>query len=590
MGKRKWTAEEIKALAYGVLTHGTSKWKKIKMDTELNDVLSLRSNVDLKNKWSNMIRTRHYKKMPALMIRMWFEETMNEMINSGSLTKESSWDFYLDIGKEKVICLVKTGGYVPVVENCGKSSSPRLVAIFGSEDILQLTLLRLPWQSVTRFMSVSKRWHQVISSPSLVLEHELLNYQLLGFYRSNTNVWTRRFVPFIPLDEHREEYLSRKKKLGRTLDFNAHYLFLNYLECCNGLILHSYHDDDAKEPDIYLVHNPIADTEAVLPVCPESTQEPSRFNVFGLAFEPSGLPPHFKVLNMFDVKAGIKVNTFSSITKLWSSGVHDVEPLLGEDYILSGSSIFYKGALHWLLNPSGFVAYNIKSRSFTLMKVPGDRDDGYCFCKNKIVGRPYCVCRSLVEYWGGCLAYTRVTMSNELSVWVLEDYYRGKWAKSYNICLKFDLSSRRSLAYGKVVCFNPKVAGVMFINIKNKIFACNTITGELKELLENIDSRDIDNFLVCPYHFSGCPLSFDLRSLGLVTMSSYCHLRHCRKPGLANRDLDVEVAEHGDFLNREKWRRKPKFFDCKIHDHSSERNSKKFIHSCGNFPRFDWNK
>ncbi|KAF6164448.1 hypothetical protein GIB67_025274 [Kingdonia uniflora] len=104
-----------------------------------------------------------------------------------------------------------------------------------------------------------------------------------------------------------------------------------------------------------------------------STEEFNRFSVHGLAFKPSHYPPHFMITTMFDVKEGLKVSTFSSITNCWSSRVHDVEPLLGEDCRLSGSSTYYRG-------------------------------------------RSYCVCRSLVEYRGRCLAYTRVIAEIELSV------------------------------------------------------------------------------------------------------------------------------------------------------------------------------
>ncbi|GLT75388.1 hypothetical protein SLA2020_471190 [Shorea laevis] len=55
--KQKWTAEEEAALKAGVLKHGTGKWRTILSDPEFSDVLRLRSNVDLKDKWRNINAT-----------------------------------------------------------------------------------------------------------------------------------------------------------------------------------------------------------------------------------------------------------------------------------------------------------------------------------------------------------------------------------------------------------------------------------------------------------------------------------------------------------------------------------------------------
>ncbi|OWM83093.1 hypothetical protein CDL15_Pgr011775 [Punica granatum] len=53
--KQKWTAEEEEALRAGVAKHGTGKWKDIQRDPEFNQFLFSRSNIDLKDKWRNMI-------------------------------------------------------------------------------------------------------------------------------------------------------------------------------------------------------------------------------------------------------------------------------------------------------------------------------------------------------------------------------------------------------------------------------------------------------------------------------------------------------------------------------------------------------
>ncbi|KAJ4773492.1 telomere repeat binding factor 1 [Rhynchospora pubera] len=52
--KQKWTAEEEAALKAGIAKHGAGKWRTILRDPEFSEILSLRSNVDLKDKWRNM--------------------------------------------------------------------------------------------------------------------------------------------------------------------------------------------------------------------------------------------------------------------------------------------------------------------------------------------------------------------------------------------------------------------------------------------------------------------------------------------------------------------------------------------------------
>ncbi|KAF8047492.1 hypothetical protein N665_3001s0007 [Sinapis alba] len=56
MGKEKvkWTEDEEDAFLAGVRKHGPGKWKNILRDPEFAAVLSLRSNINLKDKWRNL--------------------------------------------------------------------------------------------------------------------------------------------------------------------------------------------------------------------------------------------------------------------------------------------------------------------------------------------------------------------------------------------------------------------------------------------------------------------------------------------------------------------------------------------------------
>ncbi|KAL6972690.1 hypothetical protein U1Q18_026863 [Sarracenia purpurea var. burkii] len=53
--KQKWASEEEEALRAGVAKHGTGKWKNILKDPHFAPSLTHRSNIDLKDKWRNII-------------------------------------------------------------------------------------------------------------------------------------------------------------------------------------------------------------------------------------------------------------------------------------------------------------------------------------------------------------------------------------------------------------------------------------------------------------------------------------------------------------------------------------------------------
>ncbi|KAF6157809.1 hypothetical protein GIB67_038277 [Kingdonia uniflora] len=442
MGKRKSIMEEKEtALKGGVVKLETRKRKNRNDDTNFSHVFSSRSNLDFKGKKNSM--------------------------DKGSILKKHR-----------------------NVQGSGKSVSP-----MDCDDILILILLRLSWRSVIRFMSVSKRWHRIISDPIMLSKHQSRNCFVLGFHWGGHSSSHPNFC-FIPFDMNRAYNLSGRGNLDVIISTRFR---LKNLESSNGLVLVSYLNGypnehvRENEEEIYCVFNPAPAVtridNVVLPLFSDSTEKSKSFTVEGIAFDPSRNPPYLVVTKMYDVQQGLKVISFSSKTKRWSSKVHDVEPFMGADYKLSGPSTFYKGVLHWLFDPSGLVAYDLKSESFSLMKVPGDRDDGYCFCK-ELAGRPYCICRSLAES-RGCLAYSRVVKDNELSVWVLVDYYRSEWAKSYNICI--NISPPMSLAYGKLICFNPQDSRDVFIKIQNCIYICGVDTGELKVFHEALIQDDAVN-------------------------------------------------------------------------------------------------
>jgi len=62
----RWTPEEEKALREGVKRHGMGRWKYIKTDPEFSQCLTNRSNVDLKDKWRNILVAQGDKEKPSV--------------------------------------------------------------------------------------------------------------------------------------------------------------------------------------------------------------------------------------------------------------------------------------------------------------------------------------------------------------------------------------------------------------------------------------------------------------------------------------------------------------------------------------------
>lgn len=54
-GREKWTAVEVEALLEGMLKHKIGNWVKIKKDPEFSERLKRRNNMDLKDKYKNLL-------------------------------------------------------------------------------------------------------------------------------------------------------------------------------------------------------------------------------------------------------------------------------------------------------------------------------------------------------------------------------------------------------------------------------------------------------------------------------------------------------------------------------------------------------
>ncbi|KAF7127432.1 hypothetical protein RHSIM_Rhsim11G0048400 [Rhododendron simsii] len=267
-----------------------------------------------------------------------------------------------------------------------------------------------------------------------------------------------------------------------------------------------------------------------------------RFMVFGFSFNPYCTNPYFTIVEVTDhaPSNSLRVDAYSSLSpSVWETTFHQLPSNVRDDYVLLGQSIFYEGALHWLLEPSGVIAYNIhaKTISVSLMNIPVDEDyldeNGLCCCIKKMRGSGMyssgrCSCRYLGES-GDQLVYTRVTGDSELSLWILKDYDRGEWSTPRRIAVE-KLST--SLSFGCLLAFDRMDPGLLFIRVKKQIFSYNCVNEELKLLCEiSKDYGGQENCLgfIIPYELPRIPATipngmmpeYD-RCLGYVLYSLKC--------------------------------------------------------------------
>ncbi|KAH7845392.1 hypothetical protein Vadar_001438 [Vaccinium darrowii] len=262
------------------------------------------------------------------------------------------------------------------------------------------------------------------------------------------------------------------------------------LNSSNGLLL-LY---SSKPTPRYEVYNPTVGDRVYVGASYFLENVAEWYMVFGFSFNPYCTNSHFTIVEVTDCAPGnsLRVNVYSSLSpSVWETTFHQLPSNVRDDYVLLGQSTFYKGALHWLLEPFGIIAYDIhaKTISLSLMNIPFDEnyldENGLCNCIKKMRGSGTyssgsCSCRYFGES-GDQLVYTRVTGDSELSLWILKDYDRGEWSPPRRIVLE---NLPTSLYFGCVLAFDRMDPGFLFIRVKKQIFSYRCENEELKLLLE----------------------------------------------------------------------------------------------------------
>ncbi|KAJ6743445.1 F-BOX PROTEIN INTERACTION DOMAIN PROTEIN-RELATED [Salix viminalis] len=329
---------------------------------------------------------------------------------------------------------------------------------------------------MARCKSVSKQWLSWLSCKYFLTQKQAKNLTLAGFYYNSTyNTYQGCCLvpPLPPLLPQDDRHGTRRGILAP-------------LNSSNGLVL-LYNSYLGKGNSSFIVYDPSHADYITLPIAPSLVEKPDaslrikRFLVYGFAFDPHSISPNFTVAELSDDGGSIRVNIYSSITNTWTTGNYPaIEPV--DSFMLSGPSVFFRGALHWLLEPSGVISYTIRNKKLhEFTSVPGDLayvdDEGYCNCVRKMMdsGRDgYSQCKCTCRYLGESmdhLIYVRATGDAEFSVWTLDDYYRRIW-------------------------------------LQRQIFSYNQIKAELKEICsiqKEYGDDDICSGFILPYEVSTIP-------------------------------------------------------------------------------------
>ncbi|XP_043694219.1 F-box protein At5g07610-like [Telopea speciosissima] len=370
------------------------------------------------------------------------------------------------------------------------------------EDLIRDILLRLPWQSVNRFKSVSKNWLRLVSEPSFVKDFQFQNHDLLGFLHSNLN--RVKFCP-IPLLENPICVRDLKRT---SFSFPQHCLGVTNLS--NGFVLCWYrHYRQPIYVTSYFVYNPITEEQLHLPPLSQIYMEQpldrqNRFLVTGFQFHYDSETPSFIVAQLVNREKGLQVYFFSSETFKWTSTLHDLRHMFrgDESFALSGPSTFYRGSLHWVSEPLGVVSYSVKKQQFSFRRIPAIRDDQHvyrCMFNQKgdkhIPIPPHCRCR----YLGECLdklLYIQVAGDSQLYLWKLEDYHRNKWSLRQSIIIE---NVPMPFVRGSIVGFDRRDDQVLFLKLNRMILSYHLRSKELTMLYE-VPSEDYDNLhFFCAY-------------------------------------------------------------------------------------------
>ncbi|KAI7987865.1 hypothetical protein LOK49_LG13G00783 [Camellia lanceoleosa] len=230
--------------------------------------------------------------------------------------------------------------------------------------LIEEVFLRLPPPSVARFKSISKWWRRYLFERPFVDRYEAKNLSVLGFfYQTNYNKFIFRAIPSNPNDKSSSSISISVGNRLRT-DFESHIRAsdntLLVINSSNGLLL-LY---SSMLVPYYEVYKPTTSDKVSVRFSYNYETFATRYMVFGFAFDPHSTHPYFTIVDIADTGAcKFRVFSYYSLRSYWRTTYHRVSSYVRDDYALSSRSTFCRGALHWLLEPSGVVSFDVRAKT-----------------------------------------------------------------------------------------------------------------------------------------------------------------------------------------------------------------------------------
>ncbi|XVF42255.1 hypothetical protein PTKIN_Ptkin01aG0346200 [Pterospermum kingtungense] len=382
------------------------------------------------------------------------------------------------------------------------------------DDILCNILLRLPPESVSKLIIVSKRWLHLICSSSFrhsYLSRWRVGFNLLGFIVCNTLYLGRarggarrpRSEPALPL-------LSTSRE-GDDMKFSGVLRQLGYfMDSSNGFLLCGRH------PKAYYVWDPVTKQQHKLP------RPRVYFEELCMAFIVEDSPEddicyrvvRAKCESRFDEINNVTIETFSSKTSTWSYSKLKCSSTIALSPWTSGTVI--GGVIHWYAAQGNVAIYDPDhhEKHIALVKLPGTFD-----FDEQVLGESSdgCLqygwsCKSGLQIWvleKGFDGYTSLFLSNEHSNvnWSLRYKLNFKimWRKNPTVATKCTTRSKET----EILSFPPQNSESVFIRSGSSILLYDFASQRLEVIQYQGRGSSIlwDFSKVVPYYKRAWPHS-----------------------------------------------------------------------------------
>ncbi|KAM3354088.1 hypothetical protein ACQJBY_024991 [Aegilops geniculata] len=311
-----------------------------------------------------------------------------------------------------------------------------------TDDLLVEIISRVPYKSTCCCKCVSTRWRDLFSHPD---HRKKLPQSLAGFfyegYNRNRSPKTARY--FTNVSGEGDPFVDP------SLAFLPNYRSLEILDCCNGLLLcRCWKETDPKTLD-YVVCNPATEKWVAVP----PTNWSSDVEVTRLGFDPA-VSSHFHVFEFIDEDVwGTEedklsdcsgriemVSVYSSKAGVWMhqrTADHNLFAIPRHS-----KSVFFNRILHLAAFDDMVVTLDVKGSLLWIIGTPASS------CNDSSIND--------IFLSNGQLYFAASADSVCLSVWVLEDYERGKWTLKHNVSHSQLFGVKYSEHDYNVISFHPE--------------------------------------------------------------------------------------------------------------------------------------